>query len=131
MTFRTDTSVSKSWDISGASSGYPLLISRYYVDSEKGQERRDEKITYAHARASSLPHTRMRVSCPLRTRKRACIFSLSLSHAHFYLSLIHILMNIWENLQIYKHKTQNKLIPEQIQINTKHDTCLLYTSRCV
>ena len=26
------------------------------------------------------------------------------------------------NLQIYKHKTQNKLIPEQIQINTKHDT---------
>ena len=31
-------------------------------------------------------------------------------------------MNIWENLQIYKHKTQNKLIPEQIQINTKHDT---------
>ena len=51
-------------------------------------------------------------------------------------------MNIWENLQIYKHKIQNKLIPEQIQINTKHDTifkalnienaqntnCLLYTS---
>ena len=32
------------------------------------------------------------------------------------------IMNIWENLQIYKHKTQNKLIPEQIQINTKHDT---------
>ena len=31
-------------------------------------------------------------------------------------------MNIWENLQIYKHKTQNKLIPEQIQINTKQDT---------
>ena len=31
-------------------------------------------------------------------------------------------MNIWENSQIYKHKTQNKLIPEQIQINTKHDT---------
>ena len=31
-------------------------------------------------------------------------------------------MNIQENLQIYKHKTQNKLIPEQIQINTKHDT---------
>ena len=31
-------------------------------------------------------------------------------------------MNIWENLQIYKHKTQNNLIPEQIQINTKHDT---------
>ena len=31
-------------------------------------------------------------------------------------------MNIWENLQIYKHKTQNKLIAEQIQINTKHDT---------
>ena len=29
------------------------------------------------------------------------------------------IMNIWENLQIYKHKTQNKLIPEQIQINTK------------
>ena len=28
-------------------------------------------------------------------------------------------MNIWENLQIYKHKTQNKQIPEQIQINTK------------
>ena len=24
-------------------------------------------------------------------------------------------MNIWENLQIYKRKTQNKLIPEQIQ----------------
>ena len=24
------------------------------------------------------------------------------------------IMNIWENLQIYKHKTQNKLIPEQI-----------------
>ena len=55
------------------------------------------------------------------------------------------IMNIWENLQIYKHKSQNKLIPEQIQINTKHDTifkalnientqntnCLLYTSRCV
>ena len=32
------------------------------------------------------------------------------------------IMNIWENLQIYKHKTQKKLIPEQIQINTKHDT---------
>ena len=32
------------------------------------------------------------------------------------------IMNIWENLQIYKHKTQNKLIPGQIQINTKHDT---------
>ena len=32
------------------------------------------------------------------------------------------IMNIWENLQIYKHKTQNKLIPEQIQINTEHDT---------
>ena len=32
------------------------------------------------------------------------------------------IMNIWENLQIYKHKTQNKLISEQIQINTKHDT---------
>ena len=32
------------------------------------------------------------------------------------------IMNIWENLQIYKHKTQNRLIPEQIQINTKHDT---------
>ena len=31
-------------------------------------------------------------------------------------------MNIWENLQIYKHKTQNKLVPEQIEINTKHDT---------
>ena len=31
-------------------------------------------------------------------------------------------MNIWENLQIYKHKTESKLIPEQIQINTKHDT---------
>ena len=31
-------------------------------------------------------------------------------------------MNIWENLQIYKHKRENKLIPEQIQINTKHDT---------
>ena len=30
------------------------------------------------------------------------------------------IMNIWENLQIYKQKTQNKLIP-----------CLLYTSRCV
>ena len=27
------------------------------------------------------------------------------------------IMNIWENLQIYKHKTQNNLIP-----------CLLYTS---
>ena len=70
-------------------------------------------------------------------------------------------MNIWENLQLYKHKIQNKLIPEQIQINIKHDTifkalnientqntktyttithnntnlkyqsCLLYTSRCV
>ena len=23
-------------------------------------------------------------------------------------------MNIWENLQIYKHKTENKLTPEQI-----------------
>ena len=33
-------------------------------------------------------------------------------------------MNIWENLQIYKHNTQNKLIPQQIQINTKHDTIL-------
>ena len=31
-------------------------------------------------------------------------------------------MNISENLQIYKLKTQNKLIPEQMQINTKHDT---------
>ena len=31
-------------------------------------------------------------------------------------------MYIWENLQIYKHKTQNQLIPGQIQINTKHDT---------
>ena len=30
--------------------------------------------------------------------------------------------SIWEDLQIYKHKTQNKLIPEQIQIKTKHDT---------
>ena len=25
-------------------------------------------------------------------------------------------------LLLLKHKTQNKLIPEQIQINTKHDT---------
>ena len=33
-------------------------------------------------------------------------------------------MNVWENLQIYKHKTQNKLMPEQIQIITKHDTIL-------
>ena len=35
------------------------------------------------------------------------------------------IMNIWENLQIYKHKTQNKLIPEQIQNMTqfsKHST---------
>ena len=32
------------------------------------------------------------------------------------------IMNIWENLRIYKHKTQNKLIHEQIQINTKHYT---------
>ena len=30
-------------------------------------------------------------------------------------------MNMWENLQIYKHKTRDKLIPEQIQMNTKHD----------
>jgi len=32
------------------------------------------------------------------------------------------IMNIWENLHIYKHKTNNKLIEEQIQTNTKHDT---------
>ena len=31
-------------------------------------------------------------------------------------------MNIWENLQIYKHKTQNKLIPEQIHIVEKMRT---------
>ena len=31
-------------------------------------------------------------------------------------------MNILENLQIYTHKTQEKLTPEQIQINTKYNT---------
>ena len=28
-------------------------------------------------------------------------------------------MNLWENLEIYKHKNKNKLIKEQAQINTK------------
>ena len=32
------------------------------------------------------------------------------------------IMNIWETLQIYKHKTQDKLISQQKQINTKHVT---------
>ena len=40
-------------------------------------------------------------------------------------------MNIWENLQIYKHKAQNKLIPEQIQINTKHDTIDVYKRQAI
>ncbi len=31
-------------------------------------------------------------------------------------------MKIRENLQMYKHKTDNKLMKKQIQINTKHDT---------
>ena len=31
-------------------------------------------------------------------------------------------MNVWENLKICKHKTQEILILEQIRINTKHDT---------
>ena len=47
------------------------------------------------------------------------IEAVSYTHLDVYKRQI---MNIWENLQIYKHKTQNKPIPEQIQINTKHDT---------
>ena len=31
------------------------------------------------------------------------------------------IINKWKNLQIYKQKTQDKLIPEHIRINTKHD----------
>ncbi|MGP1956131.1 MAG: hypothetical protein ACTS8W_05095, partial [Arsenophonus sp. NC-PY1-MAG3] len=31
-------------------------------------------------------------------------------------------MNIWDNLQIHKHKKNKKLIEEQIQVNRKHHT---------
>ena len=31
------------------------------------------------------------------------------------------IMNTWTNLQIYNHETPDKLIPEQMQINTKHE----------
>ena len=30
-------------------------------------------------------------------------------------------MNIWENLEIFKHNDNNKLLAEQIQIRTKQD----------
>ena len=37
-------------------------------------------------------------------------------------------MTLWENLKIFKHKTSNKLIPEQIQINTENDNIFKITN---